>query len=56
MQNPVDFRGTFQPFDENIQSPFLTLFMTETAERHKFCVNISINKQRQSHHGVSQVG
>ena len=25
MQNPVDFYGRFQPWSENIQSPFLTL-------------------------------
>ena len=30
--------------------------MTQTAERQKYCVNNYINKQRQSNHGVSQVG
>ena len=30
--------------------------MAETAERQKYCVNNYINKQRQSNHGVREVG
>ena len=58
MQNPIDFCGRFQPWDENIQRLFVTLWryvMKETTECQKHSMNICIKKQRQSNHVDNRV-